>query len=63
MLAVLGRDCKADQPCHMMMIESESAAWVALGAGIGATDVELDDGSGMAWLKRRKEEKERKARE
>ena len=34
-----------------------------VGAGIGATDVELDDGSGMAWLKRRKEERERKARE
>ena len=32
-----------------------------VGAGIGATDVELDDGSGMAWLKRRKEE--RRARE
>ena len=32
-------------------------------AGIGATNVELDDGSGMAWLKRRKEEKERRARE
>ena len=34
-----------------------------VGAGIGTTNVELDDGSGMAWLKRRKEEKERKARE
>ena len=34
-----------------------------VGAGIGATGVEVDDGSGMAWLKRRREERERKARE
>ena len=34
-----------------------------VGAGIGATDVELDDGSGMAWVKRRKQEKAKKARE
>ena len=27
-----------------------------IGAGIGAGDAELDDGSGLAWVKRRKEE-------
>ena len=32
-------------------------------AGMGATDVDLDDGSGLAWVKRRKAERERKARE
>ena len=42
---------------------SQSVGVGGVGAGIGATDVELDDGSGMAWLKRRKEEKQRKARE
>ena len=34
-----------------------------VGAGIGATNPDLDDGSGLAWVKRRREERERKARE
>jgi hypothetical protein len=42
---------------------SQTVGVGGVGAGIGATDVELDDGSGVAWLKRRKMERERKARE